>query len=56
MDALDGVTFARLDRRILALASNPRPAGCKSSRVTKTYGASGLERGGLFTRLMTAPK
>jgi mRNA interferase RelE/StbE len=29
LDALDDAIFARLDRKILALASNPRPAGCK---------------------------
>ena len=29
LDALDDVVFTRIDRRILALADNPRPAGCK---------------------------
>jgi len=34
-DALDDRLFARLDRRILALADNPRPAGCKKLRGYK---------------------
>jgi len=29
LDALDDVVFARIDHKILALADNPRPAGCK---------------------------
>ena len=29
MDALEDAVFRRIDRRILALASNPRPPGCK---------------------------
>jgi len=29
LDALDDVLFTRIDRKILALADNPRPAGCK---------------------------
>ncbi len=29
LDALDDATFARIDRKILALAENPRPNGCK---------------------------
>jgi mRNA interferase RelE/StbE len=29
MDALDDALFARIDRKIMALAENPRPAGCK---------------------------
>jgi mRNA interferase RelE/StbE len=29
LDALDNAVFSRVDRRILALAENPRPAGCK---------------------------
>ena len=29
LDALDDALFARIDRKILALADNPRPAGCK---------------------------
>jgi mRNA interferase RelE/StbE len=27
--------FARLDRKILSLAGNPRPAGCKKLKVPK---------------------
>jgi len=30
LDALNGALFMRVDRKILALADNPRPAGCKS--------------------------
>jgi mRNA interferase RelE/StbE len=29
LDALDDAVFARIDPKILALADNPRPAGCK---------------------------
>ena len=29
LDALDDALFARIDRKILALADNPRPPGCK---------------------------
>ena len=29
LDALDDSLFARIDRKILALADNPRPPGCK---------------------------
>jgi len=29
LDALDNVLFARIDRKILALADNPRPPGCR---------------------------
>ena len=29
LDALDDAVFRRIDRKILTLAENPRPAGCK---------------------------
>ena len=29
LDALDDTLFTRIDRKILALADNPRPVGCK---------------------------
>lgn len=29
LDALDDSLFRRIDRKILGLADNPRPAGCK---------------------------
>ncbi|HEY6330762.1 MAG TPA: type II toxin-antitoxin system RelE/ParE family toxin [Blastocatellia bacterium] len=29
LDALNDALFARIDRKILALAKNPRPPGCK---------------------------
>ena len=29
LDALSDALFTRIDRRILALTDNPRPAGCK---------------------------
>lgn len=35
LDALDDVVFARIDRKILALAHTPRPAGCKKLRGHK---------------------
>ena len=36
LDALDHGVFARIDRRVLALAGNPRPEGCKK---LKSYNA-----------------
>jgi mRNA interferase RelE/StbE len=35
LDALDDALFARIDRKILALADDPRPAGCKKLRGYK---------------------
>ena len=35
LDALDDALFARIDHRILALADQPRPAGCKKLRGFK---------------------
>jgi mRNA interferase RelE/StbE len=35
LDALDDTLFTRIDRRILALADNPRPAGCKKLKGYK---------------------
>jgi mRNA interferase RelE/StbE len=35
LDALDDAVFARLDRKILTLADNPRPAGCKKLKGYK---------------------
>ena len=35
MDALNDRLFTRIDRKILALADNPRPAGCKKLRGYK---------------------
>jgi mRNA interferase RelE/StbE len=35
LDAVDDALFARLDRRILALADDPRPSGCKKLRGYK---------------------
>ena len=32
LDSLDDAVFRRVDRRILALGDNPRPAGCKKLR------------------------
>jgi mRNA-degrading endonuclease RelE of RelBE toxin-antitoxin system len=32
LDALDDAVFKRIDRKILALAGNPRPPGCKKLR------------------------
>jgi len=32
LDSLDDALFRRVDRKILALADNPRPAGCKKLR------------------------
>jgi len=35
LDALDDALFTRIDRKILALADNPRPAGCKKLKGYK---------------------
>ena len=35
LDTLDEGLFARIDRKILALAENPRPPGCKKLRGYK---------------------
>ncbi len=35
LDALDDALFIRIDRKILALADHPRPAGCKKLRGFK---------------------
>ena len=35
LDALADDLFARIDRKILALADNPRPAGCKKLKGYK---------------------
>jgi len=32
LDALEDLVFARIDRKIVALSENPRPAGCKKLR------------------------
>jgi mRNA interferase RelE/StbE len=35
LDGLDNALFARMDRKIISLADNPRPAGCKKLRGYK---------------------
>ena len=35
LDALDDALFTRIDRKILALADNTRPAGCKKLKGYK---------------------
>jgi mRNA interferase RelE/StbE len=35
LDALDDAVFGRIDRKILALAENPRPTGCKKLKGYK---------------------
>lgn len=37
IDALDDVVFARIDAKILALAGNPRPAGCTKLKGYKNH-------------------
>jgi mRNA interferase RelE/StbE len=37
LDALDDALFIRIDRKILALADNPRPSGCKKLRGYKDH-------------------
>jgi mRNA-degrading endonuclease RelE of RelBE toxin-antitoxin system len=42
LDALDDAPFARIDRKISALADNPLPAGCRKLRGTWISGGFGL--------------
>jgi mRNA interferase RelE/StbE len=35
LDALDEILFTRIDRKILALADNPRPTACKKLKGYK---------------------
>jgi mRNA interferase RelE/StbE len=37
LDALSDPLFTRIDRKILALADNPRPAGCKKLKGHKDH-------------------
>jgi mRNA interferase RelE/StbE len=37
LDALDDAVFTRVDRKIIALADNPRPAGCKKLKGYKDH-------------------
>jgi mRNA interferase RelE/StbE len=37
LDALDEAVFRRIDRKILALIENPRPAGCKKLKGYKDH-------------------
>jgi len=37
LDALDEAVFARVDRKILALADDPRPAGCNKLKGYKDH-------------------
>jgi mRNA interferase RelE/StbE len=37
LDALDDVMFARVDRKILTLADDPRPAGCKKLKGSRDH-------------------
>lgn len=37
LDALDNALFTRIDRKILALADNPRPSGCRKLRGYKDH-------------------
>jgi mRNA-degrading endonuclease RelE of RelBE toxin-antitoxin system len=55
LDALEDLTFARIDRKIIALSENPGPPAARSSKATRTRGASALVTGALFTSLTTRP-
>ena len=35
LDSLDDTVFARIDRKVLPLADNPRPGGCKKLKGHK---------------------
>ncbi len=37
LDALDDALFTRIDRKIVALAENPRPSGCKKPKGYKNH-------------------
>jgi mRNA interferase RelE/StbE len=37
LDSLDDAVFSRVDRKILALAENPRPPGCKKLKGYRDY-------------------
>ncbi len=37
LDALEDSVFRRIDRRIMTLADNPRPAGCKKMKGFKDH-------------------
>jgi mRNA interferase RelE/StbE len=37
LDALNDALFARIDRKILALAEHPRPAGCEKLRGYRNH-------------------
>jgi mRNA interferase RelE/StbE len=37
LDALDDTLFGRIDKKILALVSNPRPTGCKKLKGYKDH-------------------
>jgi mRNA interferase RelE/StbE len=37
LDALDDTIFTRIDRKILALEGNPRPAGCKKLKGYRSH-------------------
>jgi hypothetical protein len=53
LDALDDTVFTRIDRKILALADNPRPPGCRELRGYKDHGAFEWVTGGWCTSSMT---
>jgi hypothetical protein len=53
-DALDHALFTRIDRKIMALADNPRAAQCKKLRGYKDHGASAWAITASSTCWMTA--
>jgi len=46
LDALDDAVFLRIDRKILALADDPRPAGARNSKATRICGGYARATGG----------
>jgi len=52
MDALDNALFHRIDRKILALAEDPRPAGCKKLRGYRDHWRIESATGASFTPSM----
>ena len=54
LDLLDDVVYARLDHKTLALADDPRPAGCKKLRGHKDKWRLRVGDCASFTSSMTA--
>jgi mRNA interferase RelE/StbE len=56
LNAFDDALFARIDLKILALAENPRPAGCKKLKGYKDHWRIRIGDWRFFTSLMIPPE